>query len=222
MTKGKSRIRLYVIDDHPIILEGVRITIHGINDMEIVGEAGNAEDLFRQLPECSPDVVLMDLTLPGLGGLDATRMLTQRHPEMKVIILTADCEVLTITTALQAGAKGSISKAAAGEDLIQAIRLVHRGEEFFSQDVARKMLSSYVKNTRGIIESDAPLTILSDREIGILRLIADGLTYKEIGDKLSISTRTVETHRNNISQKLKLSTNADLIKYSIRHGIAKL
>jgi two-component system response regulator NreC len=217
-----NKIRVFVVDDHPIILEGIRITLKGIHDMEITGEAGNAEELLRILTEDIPDVILLDITLPGMSGLDTTRVLCGSQPCVRVIILTADVEMETIHAAIQSGAKGYLSKNASADELITAIRKVHSGEEYFSQDVTGNMVRSYVKYTRGSPTHDQTLALLSEREIGILRLISEGLTYKEIGDKLSISTRTVEAHRNNIIQKLGLNNNAELIKYAIRHGISRL
>ncbi len=222
-SKEIGKIRVFVVDDHPIILEGVRITLMGIEDIMISGEAGKAEDLLSHMDMDTPDVILLDLTLPGLSGLDATRIIAGTHQQAHIIILTADLDLETVNAAIQAGAKGYLSKNAAAEELISAIRKVHSGEEYFSQDVTDSLMRSYVRTTRQGLAHDPTISpLLSGREIGILKLVADGLTYKEIGDRLMISTRTVEAHRNNIIQKLGLNNNAELIKYAVRHGISRL
>jgi len=218
-----EKIRLMIVDDHPIIIEGMKILLMGADDIEFIGSAGNAESLFRLLGTTLPDVLLVDLVLPDIQGSEVTKMVVQKYPGVRVIILSANAEEESIVACLNAGARGYLTKDVPRSELIKAIHAISEGEEYLGESISRKVIVSYFRKARtGDNHEHQVLPELSDREKEVVGLIAEGLTYKEIGEKLFISARTVEAHRNNIMQKLELNTIADLIKYSIRLGITRL
>jgi DNA-binding NarL/FixJ family response regulator len=212
-----------IVDDHPIVIEGIKISLIGAEDIDLVGSAGDAEELFLALESVLPHVLLLDLILPGLSGHEITKVLLEKYPTVRVIILSANAEEESIVASLNAGARGYLTKDVKREELIKAIRVVSEGEEYLGEAISRKVIVSYLKKAKaGELPGRHPNHELSSREKEVVGLIAEGYTYKEVGDRLFISARTVEAHRNNIMQKLELKTIADLIKYSIRHGITHL
>lgn len=218
-----GKIRLMIVDDHPIIIEGMKILLMGADDIEFIGSAGDAEGLFRLLETTLPDVLLVDLVLPDIQGSEVTKIVVQKYPGVRVIILSANAEEESIVACLNAGARGYLTKDVPRNELIKAIKAISEGEEYLGEAISRKVIVSYFRKARtGDNQSQQVLPELSDREKEVVGLISEGLTYKEIGEKLFISARTVEAHRNNIMQKLELNTIADLIKYSIRMGITRL
>lgn len=218
-----TKIRLMVVDDHPIVTEGVKIMVFGTGDIEFIGSACDGKELFAFLQRDIPDVLLLDLGLSGQSGIEITRELMVVYPGIRVIIFSADTEEATVVSALEAGARGYLSKDVGRDELIKGIRAVADGQEFLGGLISRKVIHSYLRFMKSTgVESRRLHPELSDREKEVVGLIAEGFTYKEIGERLFISARTVEAHRNNIMSKLELKTVADLIKYSIRQGITKL
>lgn len=214
---------MMMVDDHPFVMEGVKVSLMGVDDIEIIGEASDAEEFFALLKGGLPDLVLLDLTLPGLSGMEVAEILSRDHPSVRIIILTANTDEGSILSAMGSGARGYLTKNIRREELLKAIYAVHAGDEFLAEEITKGIISGYFKRAR---TGDRPASgtnhSLTEREKDIVRLISEGLTYKEVGDRLCISARTVEAHRNNIMQKLELKTIADLIRYSIREGITRL
>jgi len=218
-----SKIRVIVVDDHPFIVEGIKISLMGVDGIEVIAAASDSEELFSLLNGTLPDIVLLDITLPGLSGIEIARTITARYPAIRSIMISANTDEESIVSALGAGAKGYLTKNARREELIKAIQAVYGGEDFLGESISRSIIGSYLRKVRsGEFPMKNSLAGISEREREIVKLISEGLTYKEIGDRLCISARTVEAHKNNIMQKLGLKTIADLIKYSIREGITSL
>jgi two-component system response regulator NreC len=209
-----GKIRVLLADDHAIVREGVRMLLNAQPDVEVVGEAANGEqtiDLTRQL---APDIVLMDIGMPGMNGLQATRAVKAAQPQTNVLVLTMQEGQDYFFSILAAGASGYVLKGAHSAELLAAIRAVHKGGVYLDPMMAKKLMSDYLK--RGEQEK---VSGLSDRERQVLRLIADGLTAQQIADKLVISVNTVQTHRLHIMEKLNLHNRAELIKYAIHKGL---
>lgn len=211
-----KKIRIMIVDDHTIVREGLRTLIALAPDMEVACEAENGLEALSRAEEARPQVVLMDISMPLMDGLEATKRITERHKETKVIILTQYEDKDEVLRAIRSGARGFVSKRAASSELIQAIRAVAAGNAFFSPPVANILIEEMKTKRDGLYE---PLT---DREREVLRLVAEGYTDKEIAGLLSLSPKTVEAHKTKIMGKLSLTKKADLIKYAIKKGIIKL
>jgi two-component system response regulator NreC len=212
-----SSIKLMLVDDHEIVRAGLRMLLQTEPDMEIVAEASSGLEAIELAQTCQPDVVLMDVTMPEMNGIETTRQLKRRCPEAAILALTIHEEEDYFFRMLRAGASGYIPKRAAPEDLLQAIRTVHRGEVFLHGSVANALVKDFLQ--RRDIDSPADLSILTKREQEVLTLIAEGLTNKQIGEELGISPKTVARHRDNITQKLNLSSRAELTRYAIQKGL---
>jgi DNA-binding NarL/FixJ family response regulator len=219
----QDKIKLIIVDDHPMVVEGIRITLEGADNIDIIETAGDAEELFEILQTDQPDIILLDITLPTLSGIEITETLSAKYPSIKVIILSANQDEESIRSAIRAGAKGYLPKNSRRSELIDAINEVCHGEDYLGEKVSANIIKNYLKQAKsGENSFTKPKADLSERETEILRLLASGLSYKEIADRLFISARTVESHKNNIMMKLGLHTLTDLIKYAIKHGIISL
>lgn len=212
-----ERIRVFLADDHTILREGIRALLVAEPDMEIVGEADNGRWAVEQIDALRPDVVLMDIAMPLLNGLEATRQIKHAHPAIHVLILTMHQNEEYLSEVLSAGASGYVLKHAAGRELLAAIRAVAHGEAFFSPAIARTLLDSYVGHKNA--SASQPSDELTSREREILQLVAEGYTNTGIANMLGISVKTVKTHRLHLMQKLDLHDRGDVIKYAIAKGI---
>ena len=214
-------IRVLLVDDHTILREGVRALLAGEPEIVVVGEAGDGQEALEKVETLTPDVVLMDMVMPRMNGLEATGHIKRRHPEVKVLILSMYDDDEYVQQVIQAGASGYLLKGTAADDLILAIREVQAGSSFLNPTVAAKLIEDYVRRVRGDhgAESDDPLTV---REREVLKLIAEGNTNQEIADVLCLSRKTVESHRANIMRKLGLHDVTELVKYAIRKGLIRL
>lgn len=218
--KGQSRIRLLLVDDHPVVRKGICSCLARQPEFEVVGEAADGLEALRQVSALTPDIVLMDLNMPRMSGLEATKRLHAEHPHVKVLILSVQGDKPTVTQIIRSGACGYVLKDAPTEDLIHAIRAVHRGDAFFSPNVARLLLNQYITETAGA--GDGPLRQLTAREIEVLTLIAEGLSNKEAASQLNVSVRTVEAHRERIMRKLNLRSVVGLTKFAIQQGLVSV
>lgn len=223
--KNKSgKIGIFLVDDHRIVREGIKMVLQAHNDMEISGQASNSREFFRLLPGSQTDVILLDIGLPGDTGIEIASRLRKEYPDKGIIILTANTSEENIFAAVRAGVMGFIPKDAGQEEVVNAVREVHAGFEYFADPVAHTVLKAYVKNAR---EGNDRTKVyreryLTPRETDIIKLMFEGLSYKEIADKLNISLRTVETHKNNIMKKLELRSVIDLMKYALKKRIVHL
>jgi DNA-binding NarL/FixJ family response regulator len=205
-------------DDHTIVRHGIRKILEERREWEVVAEAGDGREAVRQAISLSPDVVVLDIGMPLLNGIEATRQIVRRLPDARVLILSMHTDEVYITKALQAGAKGYMLKDSADTDLIRGVGDVAAGKSFFSPAVARVMLDDYVRHLadQGITDRyDA----LSEREREVFQLIAEGHSNKEIAELLSVSPATIETHRAHIFQKLDLHSTAEVVLYAVRRGV---
>ncbi len=215
---GPRKIRILIADDHPVLRRGLKALIEEEPDMEVVGEAGNGLEAVQLAERLRPDVVIMDISMPELDGLEATRRIRERSPSTYILILTVHAHERYLFPVLKAGASGYVRKTAADEELIEAIRVVARGDVFLYPSATRMLLDDYLAQVRAGYEKDSYET-LSDREREILRLLAEGYTNTEIAQKLNLSVKTVETYRARIMEKLHLRTRAELVRYALRKGL---
>ncbi|MFZ5822016.1 MAG: response regulator [Chloroflexota bacterium] len=215
-----EKICILLADDHTLVRSGIRALLEAEPDFNVVGEAEDGRAAVTLACQLKPDVVLMDIAMPLLNGLEATRQLKQQCPETRVLVLSMHDNEEYIRQALEAGAMGYILKDAATRDLTSAIRSVHRGEAVLSPAITRLVIEDYLRwgGTRPQDEVDG----LSPREREILQLIAEGYTNKQIAEILSISIKTVQAHRNSLMQKLDLHDRGELIKYAIQKKIIEI
>lgn len=211
-----ERIRVLIADDHTIVRSGVRLLLAAEPDIDVVGEALNGREAVTLAESLQPDVILMDITMPKMDGLEATRQIKNSFPDIHVLVLTMHRSDEYFFEMLQAGASGYVLKGAETSELINAVRVVSRDEVFLYPTMAQKLVQGYLS----LVEWDEEnLPPLSPREKEILRLLAEGYSNKEIGEKLVISPSTVHTHRSNIMDKLELSNRRELIQYARERGI---
>ncbi len=214
-------IRVLLVDDHRILREGVRALLAGEPGIKVVGEAEDGEAAVLQVDTVRPDVVLMDMVMPNLGGLEATVRIKERHPEVVVLVMSMHDNDEYVQQVIKAGASGYVLKGVTGDDLVQAIKAVHEGASFVDPAIAAKLVEDYVRRVRGDVASD-PKELLTPREQEILALVAEGHSNHEIAVHLFLSKKTVETHRANIMRKLELHDVTELVKYALRRGIIHL
>jgi DNA-binding NarL/FixJ family response regulator len=219
-----EQIKVVIVDDHTIVREGLVALLDISKNIVVTGEAGDATELFNLLSKRKPDIILLDINLPGITGVEIAQILCRDYPTIKVIILSADYNQELIFNTIEAGAKGYIPKKAASTELIQAIETVFSGDEYFNQLITNAMFKSYIASLKENKKPCPPSSeaLLSEREKEIVKLFATGYSYKEIAAKLYISARTVESHKNNIMDKMGFKTKVDLIKYAIKNKIIEI
>ncbi len=215
-----QRLRILIADDHTLFREGVRKLLEDQPGIEVVGEASDGREAVRKVHTLRPDVVLMDIAMPSLNGLEATRQIKRDHPEVNVLVLTMYDHEEYFRQVLEAGASGYIIKRAATSDLVAAIFAVYNGEAVLSPSITRLLLEDYFRRESNKSETEPDL--LSPREREILQLIAEGNTSREIAEILSLSIKTVQSHRTSLMQKLDLHDRGDLIKYAIQKKIIEI
>ena len=211
-----KNLRILLADDHKMVREGLRTLLDSQPGMQIVGEAASGKEALEKAEELTPDVVVMDLSMPELNGLQATELLTVQHPTIKVVVLTAYEDENYLAKLCKAGAVGFVLKRSAGETLVQAIRMAAQGEMYFEPSVASKALARLTISSAAGRETT--MAELSDREQDVLKLLAWGNSSKEAADQLNLSVKTVETYRARIGQKLGLRSRTQIVKYALRQG----
>ena len=219
---GSQRIRVLLVDDHTLLRQALRVMLDGQETLEIVGEATNGRDALEAAERLHPDVVLMDMVMPGLNGIEATKQIVRHVPGCRVLILTAYLEDDRLLEALRSGASGYVVKRSDLEELLLAIQSVHRGNTYFSADVSNEIAVNEVMMQAKQPEAKAGYDLLTGREREVLQLIAEGLSNQKIADELFISVKTVEAHKAHIMTKLHARNRTDLIRYAIKRGLVTL
>jgi two-component system response regulator NreC len=210
--------RLLLVDDHAVVRSGLRMLLASESDVEIVGEAGTAAEAIEKTSQVAPQVILMDIGLPDLSGIDATREIKKRYPDIAIVALTIHEDEEYFFKMLEAGASGYVPKRAAPDELLLAIRAAASGEVYLYPSLAKLLVTDYL-NQEHPADEKAQLDGLTDRERQVLTYLAEGTSNEEIAVSLVISPKTVERHRENIMRKLNLHSRAELVRYAIRKGI---
>jgi two-component system response regulator NreC len=213
-----AKLRILLGDDHTLLRQGLRKILQERPDWEVVAEAGDGRDAVRQALTVQPDIAILDIGMPLLNGIEATRQIVRRRPDIHVLILSMHANEAYIIQALKAGAKGYLLKDSADTELIRGVAVVASGKSFFSPAVAKVMLDDYVRHLaeKGIADR---FDTLSEREREIFQLVAEGRSNKEIAELLSVSLATIETHRAHVLQKLDVHNTAELVLYAVRRGV---
>ena len=211
-------IRVMVVDDHPVWRDGIRADLDASGSAQVVAEASDGGEAIELARECMPEVVLMDLQLPAVPGVEATRRIMEESPHVRVLVLSASAEEADVLEAVKAGASGYLLKSSTSAEVVDAVQRVHRGEPVFTPSLAGLVLDEF----RRIAAKHAGEPELTARENEVLRLVAKGYTYREIGEKLFISTKTVQNHVQNILTKLQLRKRYELMRYAVQKGLDRL
>ena len=220
---GNEVIKVLLVDDHRILREGLRALLSEQPGLVVVGDASDGEAALAMIAESHPDVVVMDMVMPRMSGLEATSLIRKRHPQVRVLILSMYDDDEYVQRVIQAGASGYVLKGVAADDLVLAIREVHRGSSFLQPAIAAKLIEDYVRRVRGdeppVLDALRDGELLTVREREVLGLIASGNTNQRIADLLDLSRKTVESHRTNIMRKLDAHDVTELVRYAIRTGL---
>ena len=213
-------IKVLLADDHQMMRDGLRAIFEQVPCVEIIGEAADGREAVILSGQLGPDVIVMDISMPGLNGIEATRRITTEYPDIKVIALSMHSDKRYALEMLDAGASGYVLKGAASEELVRALEAVTDGKSYLSPEITGIVMGSYVR--RNLPAGRSPTTSLGPREREVLQLLSEGKTSTQIADSLHISSKTVDTHRRNIMQKLDIHSIAGLTRYAIREGLTSL
>src|SRR6201996_8743228 len=208
-----GKINILLADDHTIVRQGLKLILSANADLQVIGEAANGNEAVELAQKLKPDLVLMDVAMPELNGIEATRRMVESDSRIKVLVLSMHKEAVYVREILRAGARGYILKDAIDTELLSAVRSVVRGDGYISPAVSGALLSDYRKDVND------PVDLLSAREREVLQLIAEGKTNKEIATKLNLSVYTIDSHRGKIMEKLNLHSTGELVRFAIKHGI---
>ena len=212
-----KKVRVFLVDDHPIVRDGIRACLSFKGSVAVVGEAGNEKEALRKLKKAMPDVILLDISLPGLGGVELARRLRRHSPRSKIIAFSMHAGEEYVVRMARSGVHGYVMKDMPTSVLVEAIHRVHEGGLYFPPDMCDAVLSS--EDAPRTADEKAPMT---PREREVLALLAEGMANKQVARRLGISVRTVETHREHLSRKLGIPSVAGLTKYAVRHGLTSL
>jgi DNA-binding NarL/FixJ family response regulator len=210
-----KRIRILLADDHAVVRQGFRMILGAQPDMEIVGEAGNGREAVELAERLKPEVVVMDVSMPELNGIEATRRLAASTPHTRVLALSMHKDSVYVREILRAGARGYLLKDSVAADLVSAVRAVASGEGYLSPQVSNAVLDDYRRHVTN------PIDMLTSREREVLQMLAEGKTNKEIASVLNLSAYTVEAHRGRVMEKLNVHTIADLVRFAVRNGLVE-
>jgi DNA-binding NarL/FixJ family response regulator len=211
-------IRVLLADDHAVVRHGLRVLLEAQADIDVVGDVANGRELLRQAQQLKPDVVLLDIAMPEMNGIEATLQMRDSYPSTQILILSMHATTEHIFRALQAGARGYLLKDSAGAEVVDAVRAVHAGRRYLSQKITATVIDDYIAERH----CASPLESLSRRERQILQLIVEGKSSAEVGAMLFLSPKTVDTYRSRMMRKLGVSDLANLVKFAIQHGVTQL
>ncbi len=210
-------IRVMLVDDHELVRTGFRHILNDMQDVEVVGEAETGEGALQQIPQLKPDLVLMDINMPGIGGIEATRTIKRKYPEIQVIVISVHSDAPFPSKLHDAGALGYLTKGCPASELMLAIRTVVNGKPFLSSEVAQKLSLAKLAG----IDAELPFDALSKREMQVMMMIVQGTKNQDISDTLCVSPKTVSTYRHRLFEKLGVETDAELTMLAIRHGVSE-
>jgi DNA-binding NarL/FixJ family response regulator len=216
-----SRAKVLLVEDHIVVRQGIKALLSDEADIQIVGEADNGREALALVETLQPNVVLMDISMPGMNGIEATRQVRQRYPEVKVVVLSMHANEEYVFQVLRAGASGYVLKQSDSSEVLTAIRAALAGGSFLSPPISQTVINDYVQRAESRGRGN-DLDLLTSREREVLQLLAEGLSNREIAEQLSISIKTVETHRGNMMNKLGVGSKTELVKYALRKGWATL
>jgi DNA-binding NarL/FixJ family response regulator len=219
--KDELAITVFLADDHAVVRDGLKFLLGAQPDISVIGDAANGRQAVRRVARLRPDVAVMDIAMPELNGIEATREIRQVCPSTQVIILSMHSTTEHVFQALEAGARGYLLKESAGIEVVAAVRAVHAGHRYLSQRISDRLIDDYVRQ-RQAAETESPLARLSPREREVLQLVVEGKTSAQIAAILSLSLKTVETYRSRMMQKLGISDLPGLVKFAIQHGLTPL
>jgi DNA-binding NarL/FixJ family response regulator len=216
-----AKIRVLIADDHGLMRAGVRALLQATEDIEVVGEAEDGDEAIREVRRLEPDVVLMDVAMPGLGGLEATLVIRKEKPDVKILVLTQYDDREYVSRFLKAGVSGYVLKKAAAGELVAAIRAVERGGLVLDPEIARDVLDEKGRE-RSPEQAEDPYETLTDREKQVLKLVAEGSSNKEVAETLDISVKTAMAHREHLMEKLDVHSRTELIRFALRRGVIRV
>lgn len=211
-----TKLRIFLADDHAVLRDGLKALVNAQADMEVVGEADNGRTAWLKVKELLPDVVVMDVSMPELNGVQATEILKRECPQVRVLALTAYKDKAYLDQLLKVGALGYVLKMSAAKELIEALRVVAAGNVYVDQEMTEKIAEGYVRNQ--FLRGATRQRDLTSREEQVIRLIAQGYANKEIASQLDISVKTVESHKTNVMEKLELKSRTEIVRYAVRQG----
>ncbi len=215
-------IKIILADDHKILREGICSLVKGFPDMEVIGEAADGRAALKLVEDLSPDIVIMDISMPDLNGIDATRRITAEHPKVKVIALSMHYDKQFVSEIFKAGASGYLLKDCAFDELEHAIRVVIENKTYINPQIASLVVESLVNQSSIVNTGTQSFSLLTEREREVLQMIAEGNSTKQIASQLSVSTKTIESHRRQVMGKLNIRNIAELTKFAIREGITSV
>jgi two-component system invasion response regulator UvrY len=207
-------IRVLIVDDHELVRTGIKRILEDTRDIRVIAEASTGEEALQQVREHRPDVVLTDVNMPGIGGLEATRKIIQSHPDLRVIVVTIHVDEPYPTRLLEAGASGYLTKGCAVDEIVDAIQMVHRGERYIGADIARQLALSMLPGGER-----SPFDKLSQREMQVMLMVTQGHSIQDISDRLCLSPKTVSTYRYRLYEKLGVDNDVELTHLAMRHGM---
>jgi DNA-binding NarL/FixJ family response regulator len=214
-------IKLFLADDHAVVRDGLKFLLEAQQDIEVVGDADNGRDAVRLVAQLHPDIVILDIAMPGLNGIEAAGQIREACPSTQVIMLSMHSTSEHVFRALQAGARGYLLKESAGVEVVNAIRAVLAGRRYLSQKISDQVIDDYVSR-RETVGAESPLARLSAREREVLQLVVEGKSSTDIAETLFLSPKTVETYRSRLMKKLGISDLPSLVKFAIQHGLTPL
>jgi DNA-binding NarL/FixJ family response regulator len=216
-----AKIRVLIADDHGLMRAGVRALLLATEDVEVVGEAEDGDDAVREVRRLEPDLVLMDVAMPGLGGLEATLLIRKEQPDVKILVLTQYDDREYVSRFLKAGVSGYVLKKAAASELVSAIRAVARGGLVLDPEIAREVLQDNGREASSE-QAEDPYETLTDREKQVLKLVAEGSSNKEVAETLGISVKTAMAHREHLMEKLDVHSRTELIRFALKRGVIRV
>ena len=214
-------IKVFLADDHAVVRDGLRMLLESQGDITVIGEASDGRRTVQEVKKLCPDVVILDIAMPGMNGIEATSYITKNCPSTEVIILSMHSTTEHIFQAIKAGARGYLLKESAGVEVTNAIRSVHKGRRYLSEKISDIMVDDYLKSKKGIF-SKSPINLLTSREREVLQLVVEGKSSAEIAKTLNLSPKTIETYRSRLMTKLDIEDITGLVKFAIQHGIIPL